>query len=186
MKEKLDYVILKTKLISEIDAIKGELRAEIILLQAHVEFMIDEIIEILIESNAMRGTRARLELKLQILKNLDWLPDDFVQDVIKLSVIRGFVAHRIEIYDEKTREDIELQFKQIKLIGKADPDVFPKDESLQKHLRIVSELYLEILYFIYNDIYEKKKNHSITNPMIIQDYHFFKKDGDVIIQFDSI
>jgi len=183
VKEKLDYSDISKNMISEIYAIKGELRSEIILLQAHVEFMIDEIIEILIETDTMRGTKSRLDLKLKILEKLDWLPKDFVTDLKTLSTIRGFIAHRINVYDQKTREDIENQFKQITIIGKADPGVFPKDEALQTHLRTISELYFQLLYSIYDEIYELKKKCSLKNPMISDNYHFSKNGDGITIQF---
>ncbi len=185
MKEKLDYSDITKNMISEISAIKGELRSEIILLQAHVEFMIDETIEILIETDALRGTKSRFDLKLKILEELDWLPKDFVKDLKALSTIRGFIAHRINVYDQKTSDDIENQFKQITIIGKADPGVFPKDEALQKHLRTISELYFQLLYSIYNEIYELKKNRSLKNPTISDNYHFSKNGDDITIRFDS-
>lgn len=186
MKERLDYYELKKKMVNEINSIKGELRAEIILLQAHVEFLIDEIIEILLETNFMRGTKSRLDLKLQLLSDLNWLPKEFSDDLKKLSTIRGFVAHRIDPYDEKTRNDIEQQFKQIKLIERCTSDILPSEESIQKHLRTVLELYFDILHYIYTEIYNMKEKNSITNHTIRDNYKFYRDREDVVIQFDEI
>jgi len=188
MKDKLDYSYIKKKLLDEITAIKGETRAEIILLQAHVEFMIDEILEILIETDSMRGTKSRLGLKLQILNENNWITNDFVFDISILSTIRGWVSHRIDIYDDRTQNDIESEFKKITLLSKADSSVFPKGESLQKHLRLIAELYFDLLYYIYEGAYAlKSKSSSLKNPTTRDNYHFLKtEDGGLTIQFDEI
>ena len=168
--------------------LKGEVRAEIILLQAHVEFMIDEIIEVLLETNALRGTKSRLDLKLRLLKDLGWLTEEIIHDVKVLSTIRGYVAHRLDVYQGQTRIDIENQFKLIKLIKRADPIFFPQDKSLQIHLRNVSELYFRILYDVYDTVYKVKAKQSLENPDSLRDDYRFEKDqnGDAIIVHDTI
>ncbi len=174
-------------MLKEIEALKNELRAEIILLQAHVEFIIDELLEILLESDALRGTSTRLDLKLEILKNLNWLSIDTIHDIKILSKIRGFMAHRIDVYDAQTRQDIENEFKQIKLIKKADPQIFPSGESIQAHIRQVSELYFAALYDIYSKAYDLKTTSSLKNPNSLgENYRFYKNpDGSIVIQYDE-
>lgn len=65
---------VQSKMLQEQSAIV-EVRAELIVLQANVEFLIDEIMEVLIESERLRGTRTRLEIKLDILQVIGILAD---------------------------------------------------------------------------------------------------------------
>ena len=178
MKSKIDYNSMISRMISEIDALKGETRAEIILLQAHVEFMVDEILEVLIETNSMRGIKSGLRKKLEILKDLDWLSQETVNDIRILAKIRGFMAHSLDVYDLKTREGMEREFKQIQLIQRADKVFFPIGESIQKHLNTVMQIYMRALYDVYERVYAVKESTSLKNPKPSRSNWYFKADSD--------
>jgi len=188
MKPKLLYNAIVARMKLEIDALKGETRAEIILLQAHVEFMIDEIFEVLIESDKMRGTRSRLEKKLEILKDLGWFTEETVNDIKQLSKIRGLMAHSLDVYSQETREKMETEFKQIQLIKRADPVFFPKDDSIQKHLRNLMEIYMSTLYYVYENVYKLKQTRSLENPdSLRENWRFIKGEkGEPVMVKDEV
>jgi len=172
-------------MISEIEQIKNELRAEVILLQAHVEYMVDEILEVLIESNALRGNGTQLKKKLKILKHLGWIKESFENDIIKLSAIRGIVAHRIDVYDEKTRIQIRDEFKQITLLQNTKK-ICKQDESNQTSIRKIAEIYFLVLCWIYEKVYQAKSQNSIQNPNSVDDYSFEMQGNEINIINDTI
>jgi len=187
MKPEIPFDQIYLKFLDELDHLKGELRAEIILVQAHVEFMVDEILEILLESDAMRGTRARLPLKLKILHDLGWIDDQMKNDIDVLSEIRGIIAHRIDVYDKATRNDFTEKIKQIKLFDRADPKLF-KDRSSQTVVKEASDLYISFLYDIYKKVYEMKKKCSLKGELPNRDNFHFQRDEDGLlnVQYDEI
>lgn len=187
MKEKLDLSSIQERMIGQLEIIKGEPRAQIIVLQAHVEFLVDEILEVLIESEKYRGTKLSLLKKLDLLKDLDWIPPNIAKDISTLSVIRGFVAHRINIYDSETINEVNRKFKEISLVKKAGTTIFPENETMQSHLKQVLQLYFGILSIIYYNVYELKKKQSLKNDIKLGDYQIFMdKDNNINISWDSL
>ena len=187
MKPEIPFDEIYLKFLKELDNLKGELRAEIILVQAHVEFMVDEILEILIESDAMRGTRARLSLKLKILHDLGWIDDQMKHDIDVLSEIRGIIAHRIDVYDESTRNDFREKIQRLKLFENADPSLF-KDRTKQTIVKEASDLYISFLYETYTKVYKMKKKCSMKGESPSRDnFHFVREeDGLLYVQYDQI
>jgi len=183
MKEKLDIGKIRKEMLAELEQVKGALRAEIILLQANVEFMIDEIFELLLENSVLR--RRNLNQKLEILNDLDWLPLDFVDDVKKLAEIRGWLAHNKTINGEIT-ENIQQKFKQMKIIQNSDKDVFPERSSIQMIFKTICELYIAYFTMVYYQLYDWKEKSSLKNPLKIDNYHFSKKGETINFELDTL
>jgi hypothetical protein len=174
-------------MIREISALKGEVRAELIILHAYVEFLVDEIFEILIENDSSKTTISRLETKLKVLNGLKWLSDDTVADIKTLAKIRSYAAHRTDIYDEKTRKEMDQDLKQIRLTRKAGPELFPPDSSSQLQIRLIAELYFLLLSDVYEKVYKLKSVQSLVNPNPLgENYHFYKDKGEILMSYDEV
>ena len=165
VKNAFQYNAFVAKLLNELDLIKGESRAEIIVTQAFVEFMIDEIFETLVDDDSFRGTGLQLQKKLDYLNKLGWIDDEMKNDINKLAVIRGFMAHRIDIFDLETRRLLDEQFKQIGLYKRGlKSGYFEKGKSTQKYINEISQMYIRALYDVLQAVQKIKNNYSLKNP----------------------
>lgn len=165
VKNAFQYNAFVAKLLNELDRIKGETRAEIIVTQAFVEFMIDEIFETLVDDDSFRGTSLQLKKKLDYLNKLDWIDAEMKNDINKLAVIRGFMAHRIDIFDQETRELLNEQFEQIGLyIRGLQSGYFKKGKSTQENINEISQMYIRALYEVLKAVQKIKNNYSLKNP----------------------
>lgn len=157
-----EYREIIDNMLLELNSIQGEIRSQIIILQSHVEFLIDEIIKILFETEEFRGTKLRLDKKLEILRRFGWVTNNTAKDIKLLSEIRGWIAHQINVHNEKTQEKIEEKLQSITLV-KDYPKMFP-GKNVQTNFKHVSELYIRALYSVVCDVQKHKGKESLKNP----------------------
>ena len=83
-----------------------EPRAEIIILEANIEYMINEMLKIRFGHDDLR--RNSLRSKLVVLRSLEIIPKEIEDVTMKIGQIRDIYAHRPFIRSEETIKEVEL------------------------------------------------------------------------------
>ena len=71
-------------LVKELDALQGEFRASIIVLQSHIDYMIDKLLETLVESDKLSQRKIGFVRKLDFLQDLGYIKKETYDDLNKL------------------------------------------------------------------------------------------------------
>lgn len=101
-------------MISELDSTKGNIRAIVLVFQSHVEFFIDETIEVLFETKKLKSIA--FDKKITILKELGYISNNLGSDLKMLFEIRGHLAHQRKTQNLETKIKILTDLKNIKVV----------------------------------------------------------------------
>lgn len=137
-----DYIV--KKMLGELQSINRETRAEAIVLEAHLEFWINEILKARLGTDDLR--RISFKNKLIVLRALDLIDTETEQDLSKIEEIRNIFAHRIDVYDEKTRDDVRQLVDNLNYVNNNQKNM--QDRNTQDRLYFAGS-------FILNDLVEK-------------------------------
>lgn len=145
----------------ELNALNGEFRASIIVLQSYIDYMIDKIIETLIESQKLSARRINFERKIDLLKDLGYIKNETFYDLKALYDIRAICAHDLDVYSEMTREKIREKFQQLKIIERGKNEFFPEIDVMQTNLSKLAQFLLRMLHTRYTLAFKNKQDKSI-------------------------
>lgn len=148
-------------LVKELDALKGEFRASIIVLQSHIDFMIDKLIETLVESNAFSARKIGFVRKLDLLLDLGYIKKETYDDLTNLYDIRAICAHDINVNSSVARTKIEEKFRVLKIIERGKSDFFPEIDIMQTSISNLSQFLLKMLHARYEQAYKMKKDKTM-------------------------
>ncbi len=121
MKPRLKMNQINSEMLAELNSTNGNIRAIVLVFQNHVEFYIDEIIEMLFETTKLQSIA--FDKKMSILKELGYISNDLGADLKMLFEIRGHLAHERKTHDLQTKIKILMDLKKIKVITSPKNDI---------------------------------------------------------------
>ena len=158
---KLNYSSLIHNMARELELINKEPRAMIILLQSHLEFMIDRVLELSLRTNVLEKERVPLRIKLEILYELGWIAKETRDDVNNLADIRAWMAHKIDIKNVQIKGEILKKIENLNIVKRSDVVIFPKGEKLENDLNRAWQLYMQLFRGVYDRIEKMKKKRLV-------------------------
>lgn len=121
MKPRLKLTQINAEMLIELDNAKENVRDIALVFQSHVEFYIDEIIELLFETTKLRSIA--FDKKMAVLKELGYISNDLGSDLKMLFEIRGHLAHVRKTHDLETKMKILTDLKKIKVVTSPKNDI---------------------------------------------------------------
>lgn len=168
---------INAEMLDELNNTKGNIRAITLVYQSHVEFYVDEILELLFETTKLQKTNLAFEKKLSILRELDYLSKNLSNDLIILFNIRNRLGHERKTHDIQTKLQILTDLTKIKLVTSPKNDILDEIRRFKPNMvkskllnnfsetiKYVFGIFVFQVSHVYNMAYETKtQKQSLKN-----------------------
>ncbi|HLC24179.1 MAG TPA: hypothetical protein VJJ25_00945 [Nitrosopumilaceae archaeon] len=131
-------------------------RAEVIILEANIEFILNELFRLHFDTDVLR--RIPIDKKLDVLSDVGYISEKFKKDIRKIIDIRDLYAHSPDLYDKAIQTKIISELDKLSLIKELPENLLTELKKKDAHSQIV-DMCIKILSKVmkeYNAILETK------------------------------